>query len=284
MKPLRHLIEKETTAKVAAVSPDRIALTWFLLGGRYLGYVKGYRDDVATLLSNYHEAEIIFVAHSYGTWCLADVIEHWTHRTDIMPVGIILCGSILPQHYPWSGIWKKVFQRPRKPDELPWVWNDIGGRDPFPLLARLVSKDYGDAGVSSFTEPTPELVINRIHGALDHGGCFLRKDEEGNNVLNENFIRKFWLPIIRGEDAPRSGDDESIAPAIRRLSYWVKTAWEVIFWVIVLEIMGWCLIWFGRSEWLLLPGWCLAGLGGAVLVGWLWMGWRQASSPKKRRS
>ena len=147
MTPLKRLIETETGAEVAVLSADRIALTWFLLARRYLGYVKGYRDRVAALLSNYEEADIVFVAHSYGTWCLADVIENWTYRRGVMPVGIILCGSILPQNYPWISRWRHVYQRAREQDDLPWVWNDIVGSvkrltpaSPYCLLTKRASK------------------------------------------------------------------------------------------------------------------------------------------------
>jgi hypothetical protein len=286
MTPLKRLIEKETGAEVTALSPGRIALTWFLLAGRYVGYVKRYRDDVATLLANYREADIIFVAHSYGTWCLSDIVENWTHSTGVMPTGIILCGSILPQDYPWNKIWRKVFQRPRKQDELPWVWNDIGGRDPFPLLARLVSKEYGDAGVSRLTDPTPGLVVNRIHADLDHGGCFLKKDQNDNNILNEDFVRKFWLPVIRGEDAPRYGDDEHTAPSIRRLSYWVKTAWEVKLSFAICQLLGWGLIGLFSSKWPGLLGWVLVAVGAAIPLVWICMGWIEvppAKSPDRCR-
>jgi hypothetical protein len=143
MRPLQDLIQKETGATAIPLSPGRISLTWFLLGARYFGYVKQYRDDVANLLKNYKQADIVFIAHSYGTWCLADVIKHWAHHENVMPVQIILCCSILPQNYLWGALWRDVFGRHRDTRDLPWVWNDIGGRDPFPLLARLVSKDYG---------------------------------------------------------------------------------------------------------------------------------------------
>ncbi len=138
-----------------------------------------------------------------------------------MPVGIIICGSILPQEIAWGQIHSKIFKRHRQDTELAWVWNDIGGRDPFPLLARVVSAGYGDSALSRFTDPTPNC--NRVHGRLDHGGFFLKNDN-GHNVLNKEFVRDYWLPIIRGQDAPREGIQPSRSPFVRRLSYLVKTA------------------------------------------------------------
>lgn len=118
-----------------------------------------------------------------------------------MPTGIIVCGSILPMNCPWGKIHSSIFKRPRQDGELPWVWNDIAGRDLFPLLARVVSEGYGDSGVNTLTDATPKLIVNRVHGRLDHSGFFIKK-ENGYNVLNKEFVRDYWLPIIRGEDAP----------------------------------------------------------------------------------
>ena len=91
-------------------------------------------------------------------------------------------------------------------------------------------------------------MVNRIHADLDHG-----------------------LPIIRGEDGPRSGGDERIAPNIQRLSYRTKTTKEMIFWLALLELSAWCLIRFSPSS-LGLLGWFLAALGGIILLVWLWCG------------
>jgi len=182
MTELRRLIENESDAKVAPLHPERISLTRFLLAARYLNYIKKYRDLVAEVLANYKEGDVVFIAHSYGTWCLADIIRNWSYRENLKPVGIVLCGSILPQDTPWGELWNRVFRRYREEQDLPWVWNDIGGRDPFPLLARLVSKDYRDAGVSRFTEPLPGLVVNRIHTGLDHGGFFIKQTRGKNSI------------------------------------------------------------------------------------------------------
>jgi hypothetical protein len=131
--------------------------------------------------------------------------------------------------------------------------------------------------VSSFTEATPGLVINRIHAGLDHGGCFLKKDDRGFTVLNEAFVKKFWLPIVCGTDAPRAGDDERLAPAIRRLSYWVKTALEVGLWFAGLEVFGWSMITVGNSQWVQTAGRILVILGAALPILGLWNGIRENS-------
>ncbi len=154
MPPLEHLIKDETGADAQLLNIDRISLTRFLLAGRFVGYVKKYSDAASDLLSNYTQADVVFIAHSYGTWCLIDLLNRWPYKENIVPVGIIICGSILPQNCPWGQIHSKIFKRHRQDTELPWVWNDIGGRDPFPLLARVVSAGYGDSGVNRFTDPT----------------------------------------------------------------------------------------------------------------------------------
>ncbi len=114
-----------------------------------------------------------------------------------------------------------------------------------------------------------------MHGRLDHGGFFLKNDN-GHNVLNKEFVRDYWLPIIRGQDAPREGIQPSRSPFVRRLSYLVKTAREIFLWIAILEIVGSFLIHLG----LVVPGWCLVAIGGVIPVGWLWIGLTQASSPK----
>jgi hypothetical protein len=284
MPPLERLIRDETGAEAQSLNIDRISLTRFLLAERFLGYVKSYSDSALQLLSNYNEADVFFIAHSYGTWCLRDLLNNWPYKGNIMPTGIIVCGSILPMNCPWGKIHSSIFKRPRQDAELPWVWNDIGGRDPFPLLARVVSEGYGDSGVNRFTDATPKLIVNRVHCRLDHGGFFITH-ENGHNVLNKEFVRAYWLPIIRGEDAPREGVEPRISPFIKRLSYWVKTARELVLWITILEIAGWSLVRLGTG-WLVVLGWCLAIAGGASLIIWICMGLKGASStmPKPGRS
>lgn len=272
MAKLKRLIEAETSATVASMRIGRIALTNFLLAQRYLGYVQRYRDQTNTLLSNYSEADVIFIAHSYGTWCLGDVLKNWPYRERVMPVKVILCGTILPQNFPWTSISRHIFQRGRETD-VPWIWNDIGGSDPFPLLARLVSKSYGAAGVSRFDDPTPGLVVNRLHYGLNHSGCFVKRDANGDEKLNEEFVRRFWLPIIRGDDAPLFGDDERTSRLVISLRYWITTAWEI-------KLLSGLLLTAGFV--LYFTHWQAVGLGFigmaflSVLI-WLMLGWRQRS-------
>ena len=278
MTELRRLIENESDAKVAPLHPERISFTRFLLAARYPNYIKKYRDLVSQVLANYKEGDVVFIAHSYGTWCLADIIRNWSYRENLKPVGIVLCGSILPQDTPWGELWNRVFRRYREEQDLPWVWNDIGGRDPFPLLARLVSKHYGNG---RFTDPLPGLVVNRIHADMDHGGFFIKQEPGGKTVLNAEFIRRYWLSVIRGEDAPRYGDHQQIAPSIKRLSYWVETYREVGLWFAGLQILGWCLITFGNSPLVQTPGRILVVSGAVILILWLWNGVRENPSSKK---
>jgi hypothetical protein len=118
MPPLERLIRDETGAEAQSLNIDRISLTRFLLAELFLGYVKSYSDAALQLLSNYDEADVLFIAHSYGTWCLRDLLNNWPYKGSIMPTGIIVCGSILPMNCPWGKIHSSIFKRPRQDAEL----------------------------------------------------------------------------------------------------------------------------------------------------------------------
>jgi len=107
---LEQLIEKETDADAKALDVNRISLTRFLLAGRFLGYVKKYKDDASDLLATYTNADVIFIAHSYGTWCLRDLLNKWPYKNYTLPKAIFVCGSILPKNCPWGQIHSKIFK------------------------------------------------------------------------------------------------------------------------------------------------------------------------------
>jgi pimeloyl-ACP methyl ester carboxylesterase len=113
-------------------------------------------------------ARISVVAHSFGTYAIARILDEDTalhiHR-------LVLCGSIIPPRFEWHRIAGKVDEQ---------IINECATRDILPVLATTSSWGYGDSGTYGFDST---LVLDRFH-ALDHSG-FQSKD----------FYSRWWLPL-----------------------------------------------------------------------------------------
>lgn len=92
--------------------------------------------------------------------------------TDLHWDRLIFCGAIVPEDFRWDKVRSQV--------DAQNVINDVGRRDVWPVMAKLLTYGYGDAGTYGFTSG----ATNRFHNA-SHGDYF-----EGD------FPNKFWAPWI----------------------------------------------------------------------------------------
>ena len=97
---------------------------------------------------------------------------------DIEIDGLILCGSIVPEEFPWSRVGGQL----KAPVAREAAINECGTRDVWPPLARSMSWGYGATGTYGFGTVD---VQDRIH-RMGHSGYFA-----------PTFVRTFWVPFIR---------------------------------------------------------------------------------------
>jgi hypothetical protein len=115
----------------------------------------------------YPGAELIIVAHSFGTYAIATILERKPH---IRPSRMILCGSVISSDYRWD-----------KLSNCPRVINECGNRDIWPVLAQAASWGYGASGTFGFGTPG---IVDRFHD-IPHGGYF-----------KKSFVDTYWTPWI----------------------------------------------------------------------------------------
>ena len=112
---------------------------------------------------------LIVIAHSFGTYATFRLLNE---NADFRLFRVLLCGSIVSDHYPWH------FVQPRVEET---IVNDCGTRDIWPAAAKSLSWGYGATGTFGFKSPG---IRDRFHD-IDHGGFF-----------DDDFIKKYWVPFI----------------------------------------------------------------------------------------
>jgi pimeloyl-ACP methyl ester carboxylesterase len=133
-------------------------------------------DQVVATLRNAqgHNRVVSVLCHSLGTWCVTRAILEFP---DVHVFRLAMCGSIVPREFPWASV----------PGNLPVgsVVNECGNSDFWPVVARKLSRVFGDTGRFGFAH---DPVRDRWHD-VDHGG-----------FLNEEMVSRYWVPFFtRGE-------------------------------------------------------------------------------------
>ena len=111
----------------------------------------------------------------------------WRNRPTFRWERLILCGAIVPEAFRWDRVRGQV--------EAVNVINDVGRQDVWPVMAKLLTFGYGDAGTYGFGFG----VRDRFHNT-DHSGYF-----EGDFPQNVE-------PWIRSGEWVESGDEASETP------------------------------------------------------------------------
>jgi hypothetical protein len=117
------------------------------------------------------DARLSIVAHSFGTYIVGQILKR---GFDLKLHRLILCGSVLPQNFPWH-----EYQGRFDDDKLV---NECGKADIWPILAQSTSWGYGASGTHGFGVV---LVKDRYHEG-GHGQYF-----------DPKFVETYWEPFIR---------------------------------------------------------------------------------------
>lgn len=141
------------------------------------------------LARNYYKPKLISViAHSFGTYVVARIIAE---TFDIELNRVIFCGSVVKNDFPFQENHNRF---------KPPLYNEIGTRDYWPIVASAVTWGYGSVGADGFQSP---VVNDRWH-----------KDFRHSDFMTKEFCEKFYIPSLRGEAV--AGDDPSSFP------FWVQ--------------------------------------------------------------
>jgi hypothetical protein len=138
----------------------------------------------------YPDAKISFLAHSFGTFIVANILQRQfgfkAHR-------IAFCGSVVDPNFPFA----QISQRFTAP-----LVNEVSSRDGWPVLGESVTWGYGSAGTYGFKVPR---VRDRWHRGFGH-----------SQYLTQDFCQRFWIPFFR-DGKIVEGDVEAESPV-----FWVR--------------------------------------------------------------
>jgi pimeloyl-ACP methyl ester carboxylesterase len=177
---VRGLLERLPGVSVVPIGYGYFDVLRFLLPGPTRRTpVERVRRELTAVRSAHPEAFITVIAHSFGTYIISRILADEAHPR----LGrLVLCGSIIPQHFRWDLCSHRVDHKP--------ILNECGTQDIWPILAGRVTWGYGPSGTFGFRSGS---VVDRFH-EVSHSG-FFRKE----------FIESYWSPIIGGGRAFDSG-------------------------------------------------------------------------------
>jgi hypothetical protein len=209
------------------------------------------------------------IAHSFGTYIVSRILEE---ATDLRWERLILCGAIVPEDFRWDRVEGQV--------QAANVINDVGRRDIWPAMAKVLTFGYGDSGTAGFYS----AVENRFHNC-GHGDYF-----EGS------FPNDFWAPWIHSGTLrkPEGVVGESAIPGwlgIRGLRIIGFAVVALLLLSLVLLVLSLPFALFTRTWWLVylfaatgalgiayrLPRWwhrvgCVAAVTALAIGARLWLG------------
>jgi pimeloyl-ACP methyl ester carboxylesterase len=157
--------------------------------------------------------KISIIAHSFGTYIvcriLADEFDFELHR-------VIFCGSVVDNDYPLQ----KYLHQFTSP-----IYNEIGTRDYWPVVAAALTWSYGSVGADGFQRPG---VQDRWHKGFRH-----------SDFLTREFCEKFFIPSLLGKEV--DGDDAVRFPAwvqfLARVHFITRPLAALVIWAAVFSTL-----------------------------------------------
>jgi hypothetical protein len=127
-------------------------------------------ESIQEVRALYPNAQISFIAHSFGTYILANILQNQAHfKAD----KIVFCGSVVQYDFPFFQISTR-FTR---------IINEVSSRDIWPVIAESITRGYGSAGTFGFKVPR---IRDRWHAGFSH-----------SQYLTREFCKKFWVPFFK---------------------------------------------------------------------------------------
>ncbi|MEH0670016.1 hypothetical protein [Vibrio owensii] len=172
-------------------------------------------NDLVNWLKNNKAKEVIFFSHSFGTYLTIKALENIDSDIDLSCIKtIVLSGSVLDKDYDFS-----------KLEHLKntTIVNDCAAKDVPLLFSEAVVLGTGMAGLTGFRGLSSNKVTNRFFSG-GHSMFFTRDGE---------FLKKYWLPIFKGELVPSDEDVKiglirELLLIIARISSHIKIFYPVL--------------------------------------------------------
>lgn len=206
---IRNVLKEQFT--VESTNYGRFDLFRFLIPLNYFRNraIESVWDQIRDVKRQYPNAKFSFVAHSFGTYILAQILSR---EFDFSAHRVVFCGSVLKYNFPFEQIADR-FTTP--------ILNEVGARDVWPAIAESLTWGYGSAGTYGFRRPR---VRDRWHSGARHG-----------YFLNPEFCRTYWFPffqegtVVDGAANPEGPPVWLRVLSLIRLKYVLLTLFAAIF-------------------------------------------------------
>jgi pimeloyl-ACP methyl ester carboxylesterase len=136
------------------------------------------RELVDAIRRDYPKAKISFLAHSFGTYVVAHLLQR---QRQLNAHRIIFCGSVVPYNFPLEEIGSQFTGQ---------LLNEVSARDPWPVIAKNLTFGYGAVGTQGFNNPR---VYDRWHKAFGH-----------SQYLTTLFCKTYWIPFFNSGEIVES--------------------------------------------------------------------------------
>jgi len=119
----------------------------------------------------YPGAKICFLAHSFGTYIVARILQRQLNfRAD----RVVFCGSVVNYRFPFAHLSNRYDGD---------IINEASGRDIWPIFAESATFGYGTGGTYGFKTAG---VRDRWHKGFGH-----------SQYLTKEFCQKYWIPFFK---------------------------------------------------------------------------------------
>jgi hypothetical protein len=183
---LRFDLEKQGI-RVELTNYGWFGLSRFLVPFRFIREIAINRvwNQVKDICQLYPNAKTSFLAHSFGTYIVANILSK---DSSLKAFRVVFCGSVVRYDFPFHEVSERF---------LPPIINEVGSRDFLPALAESITWGYGSAGTYGFRVPR---VRDRWHNNLSH-----------SMFLTHEFCKEFWIPYF-AEGKIIDADDDFVPP------------------------------------------------------------------------
>jgi pimeloyl-ACP methyl ester carboxylesterase len=179
-------------------------------------YIKMVDERLRAIRLLNPDAKISVIAHSFGTYIITKLLlEQSNFKLD----RLVLCGSIVPLQFSWIEVLNQLGQHR--------IINDVGTKDLWPVIARVVTFGYGPSGRLGFKYPG---VADRFH------------NYKHSDYFEDVHVRKYWEPFLlsgRITPSPHSSEREPVPYWIRFL-VWIPFRYPI--WMGIIGGIGYKLL------------------------------------------
>lgn len=145
--------------------------------------------EFRNILKREPKPRVSVVAHSFGTYLLAKMLED---ATDVRVNRVILCGSVISPGYRWDKVESRVGE----------IVNEVAVSDFWPALANASSWGYGPSGTSGFKTQS-------VHDRYHRGGH--------SSFFEDGHMEQYWLPFLKDGQIVRSEETSR-----RKVPLWIS--------------------------------------------------------------